>query len=166
MKLLKSNIKQLTSNRLNPHKFSKKKKVQTLYKKRNPTHSGEIYFMHPSHLVPKGEMKKYMKKKGNANPRPVAIIKANHDKTAKVAQIYGTPGNPKNITQKKRIKLHQTNLKKSSWIDTNDKDISEKTKKKFKVGVSPLNKKKGIVHPNDMKRRDKISGINKQKKLT
>lgn len=145
-------------------KLTKAMKNKSISEKRNPTHSGEVYFVHPSHLIPKDKMKNYVHKKGNANPRPVAVVKTEKDSTAKIAQIYGTHGNKKNITQQRRVRLPRTNMKKNSWIGTDEKEISEKTKRKFKVGASPLTIKKGRINPTDMKNRNKISQRLKQKR--
>lgn len=143
---------------------SKTTKEQRHVQKKSPSHSGEIYFVHPSHLIAKGKVKNYIAKKGNSNPRPVAVVKVSSDKSTSIAQIYGSQGNPKNAVKKHRVKLQHTKLKKSSWIDTDEKNKSLKTNKKYKVGEPPLNKKSGRVHPNDMMQRNKVSKLLKQKK--
>lgn len=163
-KLRASDRDKLRKQRLKQHKIDKGKKHIAVANKRDPSHIGEIYAVHPSHVVDKKNMDKYIKTKGNANPRPVAVVKKEADKTAHVAQMYGNPGKSKQVTRHQRTKLSQTQTKKETWIDSSSKRTSERTGEKFKVGVPPLTKKKGRVHPKDLDRRNKA--VLKTKKAT
>lgn len=134
-----------------PKKQPRKNRRLANDKKRKP--EGDIYFIHPSHVVAKKDLFIYQKKKGNLNSRPVAITDVKNDRTVSVSQIYGTPGKAKNITYKNRIRLSETNLKKKSWIDTSKTlNKSMATGKNFELNKTPLTKKTGKMHPNDLEK--------------
>jgi hypothetical protein len=133
-------------------------------KGKKPSMIGEVHFVHPGHVVKKNELKAYGSKKGNFNPRPVAIVSNHSDNSVSIAQIYGTPGNSKKVTKHLRTKLQKTKMKKDSWIDSEEKNYSERSKKKFESGKPPLNKKTGRLHYSDLKARERALVLSKQKK--
>ena len=132
-------------------------------KKRKP--EGDIFFVHPEHVIPKKSLPSYKKRKGNLNFRPVAITDIKKDKTVSVSKIYGTPGKANHIKNKTRIPLSQTKLPKRSWIDSQTLDKSFHTGKDFSLDKYPLKHKSGKVHPNDLEKL-KRAHFNKTKKAT
>ncbi|MDY0278127.1 MAG: hypothetical protein RBQ97_08580 [Acholeplasma sp.] len=143
---------------MNSRKIVKKRKVSASsrieskrrVKGRKPGAVGEVHFIHPKHVVTPKELSRYLSNKGNANPRPVAIVSEKIDKTVGIAQIYGTPGKSNQVKRRERTKLRNTKMTKQSWIDSNEKTKSESTKKPFVSGVKPLDKKSSRVHPRDL----------------
>jgi len=156
---------------MNTRKVSKKRKERVISKNeskrslkgRKPCPIGEVHFIHPKHVVKPKELPKYVMIKGNANPRPVAIVSQKNDKTVGIAQIYGTQGKSNQVKRRERTKLRNTKLSKQSWIDSNEKTRSESNNKPFVSGVKPLDKKTGRIHHRDLNTRKNNIKI-KQKK--
>lgn len=133
-------------------------------KNSNQSVIGNIYFVHPSHVIKKSEMSTYIRKKGNANKRPIAITSekkpnSKTDKRVGVSKIYGTPGKSKQVQRGNRTLLSETKMNKKSWISSDELNKSFKTGKDFEYGSPPLINRRGKVHPNDLRRRQ----TNKQK---
>lgn len=132
----------------------RKKNIRT----RKKSAVGDIYLVHPSHVVHRNDMPNYAASKNNrVNKRPVAVVKQTKDKKVEISQIYGTPGRSGQVKNGLRVPLSKTKTPKRSWIETEQKRKSEKTGRAFKIGESPLNNsKKGKVASSDLKRRTQV----------
>lgn len=131
---------------------AKIRKKNTRTKKKSAV--GDIYYVHPEHVIPAKDLKAYGKKKKNYNKRPVAIVEEKKNGEVDIAKIYGTPGKSQLVSNKKRVPLSTTKTTKRSWIDTTNKTTSEKTGEPFKKGTAPLTKRKGKVTSRDLVARD------------
>lgn len=138
---------------LKKNKGSKvRKPKKSLRTKRSKSTVGDIHFIHPSHIVAKKDYAKYVSNKGNDNKRPVAIVKEKKNNEVNISQIYGSKGKSKNFP---RVKLVNTKMTKTSYIDIKELSTSNNTGKKYEKNKPPLNKKKGKVSKRDLDRRNK-----------
>lgn len=146
---------QIRNERLKKNKGNNTKVKSAQNKKRSSSSVGNIYYVHPSHVVPAKDLKEYGKRKNNYNKRPVAIVKEKKNGDVDVTKIYGTPGKSRLVHRKKRTPLSTTKTTKRSWISTEDKSYSDKTGNQFRKNIPPLTKKKGKVTAHDLVKRSK-----------
>lgn len=119
-------------------------------KKKKQDYLGEIYYVHPKHLVSKKDWKKYAEVKQNMNLRPVAVTVVKKT-SVQVSKI--TKSKPRKESY--ATKLEYTNLPHESFMDNRTLGKSKKTGKKFKLNENPLlNKSRVKIDSRDLNKHE------------
>ena len=113
---------------------------------------GDIYNLHPKHLVDKKGQARYQKSHPDMNDRPVMVAKQSNKGDLKVSKITTTP-TPSQIEKKQVVPLKRTKgLKPNSHVETDTTSKSASTGKSFNASQNPFNKTpKTRVHDDDYK---------------
>ncbi len=120
-------------------------------KKKEKTNKGNIYYVHPTHLVKPDEIGEYKKQKGNLNLRPVVVVEEKSKRKAQISRMTTTK--PK--SEDYEYKISHSGKYNNSYLDIRTQSKSKRSGKKFVIGEKPLDKSKGKLNEKDIKGHNK-----------